>query len=89
MGSGGWVGSVGSAGVGQGGHQDRPGGVEVGVAPAKIAVPGLSPWHVSRPRLISLLDATDDRQVVLVSAPAGCTTSAGLTAWRSLRAVPE
>jgi LuxR family transcriptional regulator, maltose regulon positive regulatory protein len=81
MGSGGWVGSVGSAGVGQGGHQDRPGGVEVGVAPAKIAVPKLSPWHVSRPRLISLLDATDDRQVVLVSAPAGYGKTLLLAEW--------
>lgn len=67
--------------MGQGGRGAPPGGVRTGVAPAKITVPPLCARQVRRSRLVSLLDAADDEQVVLVSAPAGYGKTLLLAEW--------
>jgi LuxR family maltose regulon positive regulatory protein len=52
---------------------------------AKIVVPGVPPGYVSRPRLLSALDRTQDAAVALVSAPAGSGKTMLLAEWVRLR----
>lgn len=52
---------------------------------AKIVMPEVPPRSVSRPRLLSALDRTQDAAVALVSAPAGSGKTVLLAEWVRLR----
>lgn len=64
---------------------DGRAGVDMLVPGAKTAVPHTPLRHVSRPRLLAMLDAAEPGRLVLVSAPAGYGKTLLLAEWVAAR----
>lgn len=63
----------------------QPGWGDTRVPWAKTAVPHVPPRHVSRPRLLTMLDRVAPEQVVVVVAPAGFGKTLLLAEWAASR----
>ena len=55
---------------------------------AKIAVPGLPPWLVSRPRINERIRAGAQGPLTLVSGPPGAGKTMAIASWAAARADP-